>query len=105
MFPIKTTIEKEMWEHIRYAYTPEDAWDTLASRFLKKNDMQLQMLKNELMSAMQSDMSINQYFTKKKNLLSWNFKVRSCIKNCWKKKKRMITYRLKPKNRGFIMAI
>ncbi|CAL1409873.1 unnamed protein product [Linum trigynum] len=53
MFAIKVTIEDEMLEHVRYAATPKDAWDTLASRFSKKNDMKLKLLENELLSTVQ----------------------------------------------------
>ena len=50
MFAIKTTIEEEMMEHIRDLTTPKEAQDSLALRFLKKNDARLQLLENELMS-------------------------------------------------------
>ena len=44
MFAIKVSIEEEMLEHIRYAPTPKQVWDILASRCFKKKEMRLQNL-------------------------------------------------------------
>ena len=49
MFTIKITIEEEMMENIRDVTTPKEAWDSLTLRFSKKNDIRIQLLKNELM--------------------------------------------------------
>ena len=68
MFAIKITIEEEMMDHIRDATTPKEAWDSLALRFSKKNDIRLQLLENKLMSISQKYMTIIQYFTKVKCL-------------------------------------
>lgn len=48
LFVLKTTIQKELLEHIREADTPKSAWDTLAKLFAKTNDARLQFLENEL---------------------------------------------------------
>uniref|UniRef100_A0A2N9HGS9 GAG-pre-integrase domain-containing protein n=1 Tax=Fagus sylvatica TaxID=28930 RepID=A0A2N9HGS9_FAGSY len=64
MFTIKTSIEEEMLDHIRRVDTPKAAWDTFATLFLKKNNVRLQLLENELMSIAQRNMTITQYFTK-----------------------------------------
>uniref|UniRef100_A0A2N9J033 Uncharacterized protein n=1 Tax=Fagus sylvatica TaxID=28930 RepID=A0A2N9J033_FAGSY len=66
MFAIKTSIEEEMLEHIRRADTPKAAWDTFATLFSKKNNVRLQLLENELMSIAQRNMTITQYFTKRR---------------------------------------
>ncbi|XP_059629903.1 ankyrin repeat-containing protein NPR4-like [Cornus florida] len=52
MFAIKTTVEKEMLEYIRYASTPKEAWDILPARIREKeNEMRrLQLLESEHMS-------------------------------------------------------
>ena len=68
LFAIKTSIEEEMLVHIRHVNTPKAAWDTFSTLFSKKNDVRLQLLKNELMSMAQRDMTITQYFTKVKSL-------------------------------------
>lgn len=68
MFVNKTTVEKEMLEHIQHTTTLKDAWETLAARFSNKNDMRLQLLENKLMSTTQRELTINQYFTKVKFL-------------------------------------
>lgn len=39
LFVIKTTIEEQLLEHIRDKNTSNEAWDTLTSLFLKKNDL------------------------------------------------------------------
>ena len=62
MFALKTTIEEELLEHIRDAKKPKEAWDTFVTLFSKKNDTRLQLLENELLSMVQRDMSIAQYF-------------------------------------------
>ena len=49
LFAIKTSIEEEMLEHIRHVSTSKAAWDTFSTLFSKKNDVRLQLLKNELM--------------------------------------------------------
>ena len=53
LFAIKTSIEEEMLEHIKHVNAPKAAWDTFSTLFSKKNDVRLQLLKNELMSMAQ----------------------------------------------------
>nr|CAD1818376.1 unnamed protein product [Ananas comosus var. bracteatus] len=76
MFVLKTTIEEELLEHIKEADTPKAAWDTFASLFSKKNDARLQLLENELMTIAQGNMTISQYFMKKKR--SSNRRAKKC---------------------------
>ena len=59
MFAIKITIEEEMMEHNIDVTTPKKAWDSLALRFSKKNDIRLQLLENELMPISQKVMAIS----------------------------------------------
>ncbi|KAM1194893.1 hypothetical protein ACFX13_021990 [Malus domestica] len=68
MFALKTIIEDDMLEHIRKAKTPKEAWDTFATLFSKRNDTRLQLLKNELLSVAQRDMTIAEYFHKVKSI-------------------------------------
>ena len=68
MFALKTTIEEDVLEHIRDAKTPKKAWYMFASLFSKKNDKRLQLLESELLSVVQRDMTIAQYFCKVKTL-------------------------------------
>ena len=68
VFILRTTVQKEVLEHIREADTPKKAWDTLATLFSKTNDAQLQFLENELASITQGTLTINQYFMKIKIL-------------------------------------
>ncbi|KAJ0112855.1 hypothetical protein Patl1_01721 [Pistacia atlantica] len=82
MFALKTTIEEEMLEHIRDAKTPKEVWDTFVTLFSKKNDTRLQLLENELLSMVQCDMTIAQYFHK-----------------------RIIIHGLRPEYRGFVIPI
>lgn len=53
LFAIKTSIEEEMLVHIRHVNTPKAVWDTFSTLFSKKNDVRLQLPKNELMSVAQ----------------------------------------------------
>ena len=50
MYVLAATIEDELLHRIKDAKTPEEAWDILSGLFSKKNDAQLQMLENKLMS-------------------------------------------------------
>ncbi|PKI66279.1 hypothetical protein CRG98_013360 [Punica granatum] len=59
MFAIKVLAEEDMLEHVRYATSPKEAWDILAARFAKKNDITLQLLENELVGLKQGEMTIN----------------------------------------------
>uniref|UniRef100_A0A2C9UME2 Retrotransposon gag domain-containing protein n=1 Tax=Manihot esculenta TaxID=3983 RepID=A0A2C9UME2_MANES len=96
MFTMKTTIEDEMMEYIREATTPKEAWDLLASQFIKKNDARLQLLEGELMSITQRDMTISQYFTKVKTVCReiTELDEASTISN--DRKRRIIIYGLRP---------
>ena len=49
-FAIRTTIEDDMFEHIRHTKSPNEAWDTFKALFSRKNDTRLQLLENELFS-------------------------------------------------------
>ena len=58
MFASKITIEEEMLEHIWDDKTPKKAWDNFMMLFSKKNDTMLHLLKIELLSISQCDMTI-----------------------------------------------
>ncbi|CAL1391452.1 unnamed protein product [Linum trigynum] len=105
MFAIKVTIEDEMLEHVRYTTTPKDAWDTLASRFSKKNDMKLQLLENELLSTVQGKMTVSQYFTKIKSICReiTELDLKSKIEE--DRMRRIIIHDLAPEYRSFIAAV
>jgi len=68
MFMLKTMIEEDLVEHIRDAETPNEAWETFAKLFSKKNEARLQILEKEVAGISQSTLSINQYFAKVKNI-------------------------------------
>jgi len=68
MYVLAATVEDDMLYRIKDAETPKEAWDTLKELFSKKNDSQLQMLENELMSIRQNSMTVNKWFTKVKTL-------------------------------------
>ncbi|GMP46105.1 hypothetical protein CsSME_00014387 [Camellia sinensis var. sinensis] len=50
MFALKTTVEKDVLEHVRDAKIPHEAWSTFAELFSKTNDTRLQLLESELLS-------------------------------------------------------
>ena len=105
MFAIKTTIEEEMLEHIRYASTPKNAWDILATRFSKKNDMRLQLLENDLLAVRQGDLDINQYFTKVKSICREISELDPGSRISDDRMRRIIIHGLRPEYRGFIAAV
>ena len=68
MYALTVTIEDDFLQRTKNAKTPEEAWDTLATTFTKKNDVRLQRLENELLSIFQHNMTISQYFSKVESL-------------------------------------
>lgn len=68
MFVLKIKIKEDLEEHIKDAETPNVSWETLAKLFLKKNETRLQLLEKEPAGISQGTLSINQYFTKVKNI-------------------------------------
>ncbi|KAJ8759956.1 hypothetical protein K2173_010812 [Erythroxylum novogranatense] len=56
MFALKTTVEEDVLEHIRYANTLKDAWDMFAKLFSKKNHTRLQLLESDLLSIYKLDL-------------------------------------------------
>ncbi|XP_050156247.1 uncharacterized protein LOC126630164 [Malus sylvestris] len=105
MFALKTTIEEEMLEHIRDAKTPKEAWDTFVTLFSKKNDTRLQLLENELLSMVQRDMTIAQYFHKVKSICREISELDRTAPIGETRMKRIIIYGLRPEYRGFVAAI
>lgn len=53
MFILKTTIKKDVLEHIRDVTTPKKSRENLKALFSKKNDAKLHLLENNLLSASQ----------------------------------------------------
>ena len=105
MFALKTTIEEEMLEHIRDAKTPKEAWDTFVTLFSKRNDTKLQLLENELLSMVQRDMTIAQYFHKVKSICREISELDPTAPIGETRMKRIIIHGLRPEYRGFIAAI
>ncbi|XP_074282575.1 uncharacterized protein LOC141607116 [Silene latifolia] len=68
IYVLTATVGGDMLYRIKDAETPKEAWNTLKELFSKKNDSQLQLLENELMSVRQNTMSVNEWFTKLKTL-------------------------------------
>lgn len=68
MFALRTSISKELIDHVRDLDSPKKFWDTLERLFTQKNTMRLQYLENELASLTQGNMSIYDYFVKVKNV-------------------------------------
>ena len=68
MYALKIMVEEAILEHIRDVKTPNEAWETFAKLFSKKNDTKLQLLESELLSMKQDNMTIKQYFHKVKLL-------------------------------------
>lgn len=64
MFGIMNTVEDDILDHLKDATTPKELWDKLASHFLKKNDARPQILERELMTTLQKNTTVSQYFTK-----------------------------------------
>ena len=73
--------------------------------FSKKNDTRLQLIENELLSILQCDMMIAQYFHKIKSIY-WEIIVldpKSVIGEA--QMKRIIIHRLRPEYRSFVIVV
>ncbi|KAJ0443668.1 hypothetical protein HanIR_Chr16g0823341 [Helianthus annuus] len=67
-FVLKTTIDIELLEHIRAQGKTKTSLGHFGSPLPKKNDAELQLLQNKLLSISQKDLTIVQYFHKVKIL-------------------------------------
>ena len=67
IYVLSVIVEDEFLHRIKDCKTPSDAWGILETLFTKKNEAKLQQLENELMSIMQGDMMVSQYFLQKLN--------------------------------------
>ena len=105
MFVLKTTIEEDLVEHIRDAETPNAAWETLAKLFSKKNEARLQLLEKELAGISQGTLSINQYFTKVKNICREISQLDPEEKVSEARMRRLIINGLRPEHSGFMAAV
>ncbi|KAF3658672.1 tir-nbs resistance protein [Capsicum annuum] len=105
MFALKTTVEEDVLEHMRDAKTPQEAWDTFAKLFSKKNDTKLQLLESELLSVSQRNMTISQYFHKVKSLCREISELDPEAPFGDTRMKRIIIHGLKPEFRSFIVSI
>ena len=105
MFALKTTVEEEMLEHIRDTRTPKEAWDTFVTLFSKRNDTRLQLLESELLSMVQRDMTIAQYFHKVKSICREISELDPTAPIGETRIKRIIIHGLRPEYRGFIAAV
>ena len=105
MFALKTTVEKDLLEKIRDAQTPNEAWDTFAKLFSKKNDSKLQLLESELLSVTQGNMTIAQYFHKVQSLCREISELDPDARIGETRMKRIIIHGLKPEYRSFVAAV
>ncbi|RLM64684.1 uncharacterized protein C2845_PM16G13990 [Panicum miliaceum] len=105
MFVLKTTIEEDLVEHIRDAVTLNEAWETFVKLFSKKNEARLQLVEKELADISQGTLSINQYFTKVKNICREISQLdpEEKVSEDWIR--RIIINGLRPEYSGFIAAV
>lgn len=68
LFALRTSISKELIDHVRNVGSPKQIWETLERLFSKKNTTRLQFLENELAMTVQGDMSIPEYFLQVKSI-------------------------------------
>ncbi|KAH1031179.1 hypothetical protein J1N35_043353 [Gossypium stocksii] len=65
MFALKTTVEEDVLQMPKFSKRYEIHWQVCSP---KRNDRKLQLLEGELLSMVQRDMTISQYFHKVKSL-------------------------------------
>lgn len=59
MFIIKTTVERELLDHVRDKNKSKEVLDLFATLLLKKNDLRLQLLKIGLLYISQTETKVN----------------------------------------------
>ncbi|KAJ0094619.1 hypothetical protein Patl1_15059 [Pistacia atlantica] len=94
-----------MLEHIRDAKTPKEAWDTFVTLFSKKNDTRLQLLKNELLSMAQRDMTIALVLSQVESICREILELDPTTPIGETSIKRIIIHGLRPEYRRFVTAI
>ncbi|XP_076948283.1 uncharacterized protein LOC143620473 [Bidens hawaiensis] len=105
MFILKTTVEEKMFEHIKDSPSPRDAWNTLEALLSKKNDAKLQHLENELLSIIQKELTVSQYFHKVKSLCREIGDLDPEAKIGEARMKRIIIHGLKSEYHSFVAAV
>ncbi|GMI70867.1 hypothetical protein HRI_000756000 [Hibiscus trionum] len=105
MYALKKTLEEYMLEHIRDVKTQNEAWETFAKLFSKKNDTKLQLLEGELLCIKQGNMMIKQYLYKVKLLCREISKLDPATPIGDTRMKRIIVHGLKPEFRSFVIAV
>lgn len=61
-FALRTSIGKELIDHVRDVSSPKEVWEILERLFTKKNTARLQLLENELAILTEGVMFISEYF-------------------------------------------
>ncbi|KAH0722321.1 hypothetical protein KY289_005365 [Solanum tuberosum] len=61
-FPLRTSIGKELIDHVRDVSSSKEVWEIIERLFTKKNIARLQLLENELAMLTLGGMSIAEYF-------------------------------------------
>ncbi|KAJ0040751.1 hypothetical protein Pint_27243 [Pistacia integerrima] len=68
LFALRTSISKEVIDHVRDVSSPKEVWDTLEKLCTKNNLTRLRLLENELAMLKQGGMSISEYFLRVKSI-------------------------------------
>ncbi|KAJ1388985.1 gag-polypeptide of LTR copia-type [Sesbania bispinosa] len=105
LFMLRTTVNKELIDHIRDLDTPKAVWEMLEKLFSEKNVARLQLPENELASTVQGNSSIAEYFLKIKNLCVEISDLDPSEKTSESRCRRFIIRGLKKEYSPFIMSI
>lgn len=104
MYVLSISIKDEFLHRIKDLETPKEAWDVLATLFVRTNDAQFRRLENELLSISRRELSISQYFTKIKSLCEEITKLDTKDPISDTKIRRIIFHGLKPEFNDLIIA-
>ena len=103
MFAFKITIGEQILQHIWDDKITKEACDTFLMLFSKKNDTRLQLLENSLLSILQRDMTIDQYFHKVKSICQEISELDPKSATGEAQMKRIIIHGLQPECRSFVI--
>ena len=65
---MRTSVGKELIDHVRDVSSPKEVWEILERLFTKKNTARLQVMENELAILTKGGMSISEYFLRVKGI-------------------------------------
>jgi len=105
LFALRTSIGKELIDHVRDVSSPKEVWEILERLFTKKSTARLQLLENRLAILTQGGRSISEYFLRVKDICVEISELDPDEKICEARLRRFLIRGLKKEYNLFITSI